>query len=82
MKLFSALQWMQDCSVLSFMEDTQFYDWLQENRVTPVVNFRQFEVLRVPALRAVARDQEEGVRKQCTQTSRFVGMGCAYYRAY
>ena len=37
--------------MLSFMEDTQFYDWLQENRVTPVVNFRQFEVLRVPALR-------------------------------
>lgn len=51
MKLFSALQWMQDCSVLAFMEDTAFCEWLQAHRVTPVVNFRQMEVLRVPHLR-------------------------------
>ena len=50
MKLFSALQWMQDCSVISFMKDVTFCEWLQENQVTPVVNFRQLEVLRVPSL--------------------------------
>lgn len=50
MKLFSALQWMQDCSVISFMEDTAFCEWLRENQVTPVVNFRQLEVLRIPTL--------------------------------
>lgn len=50
MKLFSALQWMQDCSVISFMEDSAFCEWLAENQVTPVVNFRQLEVLRVPSL--------------------------------
>lgn len=50
MKLFSALQWMQDCSVISFMADTAFCEWLQKNQVTPVVNFRQLEVLRVPSL--------------------------------
>lgn len=50
MKLFSALQWMQDCSVIAFMADSAFCEWLQENQVTPVVNFRQLEVLRVPTL--------------------------------
>lgn len=50
MKLFSALQWMQDCSVIAFMSDTSFCEWLQANQVTPVVNFRQLEVLRVPRL--------------------------------
>ena len=50
MKLFSALQWMQDCSVIAFMADTSFCEWLQANQVTPVVNFRQLEVLRVPRL--------------------------------
>ena len=49
MKLFSALQWMQDCSVLSFMEDAAFCEWLAANHVTPVVNFRQLEV--VPSLK-------------------------------
>lgn len=51
MKLFSAVQWMQDCSVISFMEDTAFCAWLAEHGATPVVNFRQLEVLRVPGLR-------------------------------
>ena len=51
MKLFSALQWMQDCSVMAFMEDAAFCEWLNEKQVTPVVNFRQLEVLRVPHLR-------------------------------
>ncbi len=51
MKLFSALQWMQDCSVITFMEDAAFCEWLNERQVTPVVNFRQMEVLRVPRLR-------------------------------
>lgn len=51
MKLFSALQWMQDCSVIDFMEDTDFFEWLQANHVTPLVNFRQIEVVRVPVLR-------------------------------
>lgn len=50
MKLFSALQWMQDCSVIAFMSDTSFCEWLQANQVTPVVTFRQLEVLRVPRL--------------------------------
>ena len=50
MKLFSALQWMQDCSVIAFMSDTSFCEWLQANQVTPVVNFRQLEILRVPRL--------------------------------
>lgn len=50
MKLFSALQWMQDCSVIAFMADTSFCEWLQANQVTPVVNFRQLEVLRIPRL--------------------------------
>ena len=50
MKLFSALQWMQDCSVIAFMADSEFCKWLQENQVTPVVNFRQLEVQRVPSL--------------------------------
>ncbi len=50
MKLFSAVQWMQDCSVLDFMADSTFCEWLRANRVTPVVNFRQLEVLRVPKL--------------------------------
>lgn len=51
MKLFSAVQWMQDCSVISFMGDTAFCEWLNENNATPLVNFRQLEVLRVPGLR-------------------------------
>lgn len=51
MKLFSALQWMQDCSVIDFMEDSDFCEWLQANHVTPLVNFRQIEVVRVPVLR-------------------------------
>ena len=51
MKLFSAVQWMQDCSVISFMEDTDFCEWLRANGVTPVVNFRQLEVCRVPRLK-------------------------------
>ena len=50
MKLFSAVQWMQDCSVISFMGDTDFCEWLDENNATPLVNFRQLEVLRVPRL--------------------------------
>lgn len=50
MKLFSAVQWMQDCSVISFMGDTAFCEWLNENNATPLVNFRQLEVLRVPGL--------------------------------
>lgn len=50
MKLFSAVQWMQDCSVISFMGDTAFCEWLQETHATPLVNFRQLEVLRVPRL--------------------------------
>ena len=51
MKLFSAVQWMQDCSVISFMEDTAFCEWLGKHGATPVVSFRQLEVLRVPQLR-------------------------------
>lgn len=51
MKLFSAVQWMQDCSVISFMEDTAFCEWLAEHGATPVVNFRQLQVFRVPGLR-------------------------------
>ncbi len=51
MKLFSAVQWMQDCSVISFMEDTDFCEWLNQNHATPVVNFRQLEVCRVPRLK-------------------------------
>ena len=51
MKLFSAVQWMQDCSVISFMEDTAFCEWLDAHGATPVVNFRQLEVFRVPRLR-------------------------------
>ena len=51
MKLFSAVQWMQDCSVISFMEDTAFCAWLDAHGATPVVNFRQLEVFRVPGLR-------------------------------
>ena len=50
MKLFSAVQWMQDCSVIDFMEDSDFCAWLRENQVTPVINFRQIDVLRVPRL--------------------------------
>ena len=50
MKLFSALQWMQDCSVIDFMKDAAFCEWLQENQVTPVITFRELEVLRVPSL--------------------------------
>lgn len=50
MKLFSAVQWMQDCSVISFMGDSVFCEWLQETHATPLVNFRQLEVLRVPGL--------------------------------
>ncbi len=37
--------------MLSFMEDTAFCEWLSANHATPVVNFRQLEVLRVPSLR-------------------------------
>ena len=51
MKLFSAVQWMQDCSVISFMEDTAFCAWLDAHGATPVVNFRQLQVFRVPGLR-------------------------------
>ncbi len=51
MKLFSAVQWMQDCSVISFMEDTAFCEWLDKHGSTPVVNFRQLQVFRVPGLR-------------------------------
>ena len=51
MKLFSAVQWMQDCSVISFMEDAEFCKWLREHDATPVVSFRQLEVLRVPGLK-------------------------------
>lgn len=50
MKLFSALQWMQDCSVIAFMADSSFCEWLQANQVTPVVTFRQLDVQRVPSL--------------------------------
>lgn len=51
MKLFSAVQWMQDCSVIAFMEDSAFCAWLNEQGATPVVNFRQLQVFRVPGLR-------------------------------
>ena len=50
MKLFSALQLMQDCSVFSFTQEGAFYTWLQANGATPLVSFRQVEVLRVPKL--------------------------------
>ncbi len=50
MKLFSALQLMQDCSVFSFSQPSPFLDWLQANNATPLVSFRQVDVVRVPRL--------------------------------
>lgn len=50
MKLFSALQLMQDCSVFSFSQPSAFYDWLQACNATPLVSSRQVDVVRVPKL--------------------------------
>lgn len=50
MKLFSALQLMQDCSEMWKESEPTFLNYLIENRAAQLLNFRQVEVLRVPEL--------------------------------
>ena len=50
MKLFSALQLMQDCSEMWKNSEPAFLNYLLENRAAQLLNFRQVEILRVPEL--------------------------------
>lgn len=50
MKLFAALQLMQDCSEMSKDYDTPYRDWLESAGAVQLLNSRQVDVLRVPGL--------------------------------
>lgn len=50
MKLFSAIQLMQDCSEMWKESEPAFLNYLLENRAAQLLNYRYLEVLRVPEL--------------------------------
>lgn len=50
MKLFSAIQLMQDCSEMWKNSEPAFLNYLIENRAAQLLNFRHLDILRVPEL--------------------------------
>lgn len=50
MKLFSAIQLMQDCSEMWKNSEPAFLNYLLDNQAAQLLNFRYLEVLRVPSL--------------------------------
>ena len=50
MKLFSAIQLMQDCSEMWKYSEPAFLRFLLEEQAAQLLNFRRLEIVRVPAL--------------------------------